>query len=96
MSRDVPEFGAHPEQLALQVGALRQRPGDQQLPTINEGEPFIQDLVIADIEARRQLGIQRYGTALQAHNGRDSLRDAYEEAIDLTLYLKQRLVEEGD
>jgi len=35
-------------------------------------------MVIADIEARRQVGVQRYGTALQAHNGRDALRDAYE------------------
>lgn len=69
------------------------RLGDSQpMPTIND-ELDIQSRVIADIEARRQLGIRRYGTALQPHNGRDALLDAYEEAIDLTMYLKQAIVE---
>ena len=35
----------------------------------------------------------RYGTALQPHNGRDALLDAYEEALDLAMYLKQAIVE---
>lgn len=71
---------------------LRFREGDQQLPEAND-HGYIQDLVIADIEERRQLGINRYGTALQSFNGRDALRDAYEEAIDLCMYLKQTIVE---
>lgn len=71
---------------------LRQRPGDQPLPTPN-GSTDIQSLVIADIVARRELGIERYGTPLQAHNGRDALRDAYEEAIDLAMYLRQAIEE---
>lgn len=71
---------------------LRQRPGDQPLPVPNQ-HPDIQSQVIADIQARRELGIQRYGTALQPHNGRDMLVDAYEEAMDLTIYLKGCIVE---
>ena len=70
----------------------KQRPGDQPLPVHTGGEA-IQDLVIQDIEDRKRIGLERYGTLLQAHNGRDSLLDAYEEAIDLSLYLKQALVE---
>lgn len=70
----------------------KQRPGDQPLPTKNEHED-IQSQVIRDIEARRQIGIKRYGTALQPDNGRDMLQDAYEEAMDLTIYLKGCLVE---
>jgi hypothetical protein len=62
-------------------------------PTPNDRED-IQSMVICDIESRRQHGIETYGTALQAFNGRDSVRDAYEEAIDLTMYLKQMLVED--
>lgn len=50
-------------------------------------------MVIADIHHRREVGIQRYGTALQAHNGRDALRDAYEEALDLAMYLRQAIEE---
>lgn len=70
----------------------RQREGDQELPEPND-EQFVQDAVISDIEERRQLGIRRYGTALQPFNGRDALRDAYEEAIDLAMYLKQCIIE---
>lgn len=66
---------------------------DQPMPIVREGVQDIQSLVIADIEQRRQVGIERYGTALQPHNGRDALRDAYEEAIDLAMYLKQAMVE---
>jgi hypothetical protein len=75
------------------MAELRQRPGDQPLPTPN-GHPAIQDLVLTDIEARRTLGIQRYGTALQPFNGRNSLRDAYEEALDLAIYLRQLIYED--
>lgn len=74
------------------MSGLKERPGDQPLPVVNT-HPDIQSMVIADIEARRQVGIQRYGTALQAHNGRDMLLDAYEEAMDLTIYLKGCMVE---
>jgi hypothetical protein len=50
-------------------------------------------MVIADIEARKQVGLERYGTLLQAHNGRDALMDAYQEALDLAVYLRQALEE---
>lgn len=72
---------------------LREREGDQPLPTKND-KPCIQDLVIADMEARKAVGIKRYGTALQPFNGRSALRDAYEEALDLANYLRQRIYEE--
>lgn len=53
----------------------------------------IQALVRADLEEREKLGIERYGTALRAHNGRDALKDAYEECLDMCCYLKQALIE---
>jgi hypothetical protein len=71
---------------------LKHRPGDQPLPVQNERQS-IQDLVIADIETRKKVGLERYGTLLQADNKRDSLRDAYEEALDLTCYLRQAIEE---
>lgn len=73
-----------------------QRPGDQPPPIVREGAPDVQTLVLADLEARRQVGIDRYGTALQTHNGRDMLRDAYEEAMDLTVYLRGTIAERDD
>jgi hypothetical protein len=64
----------------------------QPAPVVNDETP-IQDLVIADLEARKQVGLERYGTMLQPFNGRDALMDAYQEALDLSVYLKQALVE---
>jgi len=60
---------------------------------IPNNRPSIQSLVRADLEEREQVGIQRYGTPLQAFNGRDALRDAYEEALDLACYLRQAMAE---
>ena len=67
---------------------------EQPMPIVTDG-PCVQDLVCVDIQARKRVGIQRYGTVLQPHNGRDALRDAYEEALDLCQYLKQALLERG-
>lgn len=54
------------------------------------------DNIIADMRQRDQIGRQRYGTALQAHNGRNAMQDAYEELLDASVYLKQTLVESRD
>lgn len=64
----------------------------QPLPAPNAGTP-IWELVIADMRERDQIGRERYGTPLQAHNGRDALQDAYEEALDLAVYLRQAIEE---
>jgi len=61
-------------------------------PKSTKGAP-IWDLVIADMHARDHVGRQKYGTPLQAHNGRDVLQDAYEEALDLAVYLRQAIEE---
>jgi len=65
----------------------------EQPPPIANNHPHIADLVIQDMANRKQLGIERYGTALQPFNGRDALVDAYEEALDLCVYLRQAIEE---
>jgi hypothetical protein len=65
---------------------------EQPMPTKNDRQP-VWDLVIKDMQERDQVGRQRYGTPLQPFNGRDALRDAYEEALDLTVYLRQAILE---
>lgn len=65
---------------------------DQPPPIQNNSTP-VWDLVIQDMQERDHVGRQRYGTPLQAHNGRDALVDAYQEALDLAVYLRQ-LIEE--
>lgn len=61
-------------------------------PTPNSN-PAVWDLVIQDMRRRDQFGRAKYGTPLQPHNGRDALVDAYQEALDLVVYLRQ-LIEE--
>ena len=62
-------------------------------PTPNQ-HPAVWSLVIADMQNRDAAGAAKYGTRLQPHNGRDALVDAYQEALDLAVYLRQRLYEE--
>jgi len=62
-------------------------------PPVPNATTPIWDLVIADMKTRDHVGRQRYGTPLQAHNGRDALQDAYEEAMDLAVYLRQAIEE---
>ena len=50
-------------------------------------------IVIKEMEARDQLGRERYGVPLTAHNGRDALWDAYEEALDQCAYIRQAIYE---
>lgn len=73
--------------------------GTQPEPKPTSARP-IWVLVIEDMLARDQVGRERYGVPLQAGNGRDALRDAYEEALDLAAYLRQaieeRRAERGD
>jgi hypothetical protein len=56
-------------------------------------KPEVFSLVQADFEARSQKGQETYGTKLYPFNGRDALKDAYEEALDLAVYLRQALFE---
>jgi hypothetical protein len=65
---------------------------DQSPPIPNE-QPAVWDLVRADMRVRDHVGRSRYGTPLQPFNGRDALLDAYQEALDLAVYLRQAIFE---
>lgn len=56
-------------------------------------EGSLWDLVIKDMKERDNFGISKYKTSLKPHNGRDALLDAYQEALDLCVYLRQALYE---
>lgn len=72
---------------------LRERPEDQPLPQPVEGGSYMHDLVAQDLAERLALGIKRYGTGLQAFNGRRSFLDFYQELLDATVYARQALTE---
>ena len=73
--------------LGVEPQGLKQRDGDQRLPIAND-KPRAHELVMADIADRMAVGIQRYGSALQAFNGRDTLQDIYDELLDGAVYMR--------
>lgn len=62
-------------------------------PSHEERSQSVTDQVIADLNERREYGTSIYGTELMTHNGRPALFDAYQEALDLVLYLRQAIME---
>lgn len=48
-------------------------------------------LVAADMFERHAAGLNKYGVAHQHDNGRDHLIDAYQEALDLCIYLRAEI-----
>lgn len=68
------------------------RDGDQALPTVNDEvdcQTRLMNRISQEVPARRELGIKRYGTALQPFNGRRSTRDLWEELLDASTYFMQ-------
>jgi hypothetical protein len=90
---------------------LRQRPGDQHLPVPNGGPSMhdlvtedlacweapdaAKEAVAGLLAARKQLGLERYGSYLQAGNHRNWRRDLAEELADASVYARQGLEELG-
>jgi hypothetical protein len=62
-------------------------------PVNRDDRPDVWPLVIADMEARDAFGREKHGVPLRPDNGRDALRDAYQEALDLVVYLRQAIWE---
>lgn len=69
---------------------------DPQPAPVPNARPAVWGLVIADMHARDAQGRERYGTPLQPFNGRDPLVDAYQEALDLCVYLRQAIAERDE
>lgn len=64
----------------------------QPAPKPND-RPAAWGLVMQDMSERDAFGMAKYGTRLQPFNGRDALVDAYQEALDLVVYLRTAIYE---
>jgi hypothetical protein len=61
------------------------------------GQVDIFAAVIDDLRAREEAGAREYGRRrMTANDGRDTLQDAYEEALDLALYLRKMIAERDE
>lgn len=66
----------------------------QDEPDPQPGREIVYAEVMTDIAHRAEVGREKYHTYLMTHNGRNPLVDAYQEALDLVVYLKQALMEQ--
>jgi len=80
--------------MKIKLGEEMEKPSIQKEPSPKEGETIIVDIVIQDLIDRSKMGRRKYGTVLKTFNGRDALIDAYQEALDLCMYLRQALCEQ--
>lgn len=69
--------------------------GRRQPKPVPAAGPDVLGLVVKDLADRAALGLRKYGQPLRPNNGRDALLDAYHEALDLAMYLRQALEERG-
>lgn len=60
-------------------------------PQPSDGDTW--QLVITDMERRRQYGIDKYGQPLQPFDGRDNLIDLYQEILDVAVYARKGIAE---
>lgn len=51
-------------------------------------------MIDSDIVARTRYGKDKYGTVLKTYDGRSTVIDAYQEALDLLFYLTKLYLEE--
>ena len=79
------------------VSELRVRGGQLVWELIDPKAQSIWQDVIRDMEAREQQGLERYGRYLTPDSKEIGLREAYEEALDLCVYLRKAIAElEGE
>lgn len=57
---------------------------------VDEARARVVERLAADMGARDAEGQRKYGVPLQVENGRDAAVDAYQEALDLTVYARQQ------
>lgn len=72
------------------------RDPERDQPAPKPGRLPVQEIMILAIQERRAYGKRKYGRILETDNGRDALKDAWEEALDLFTYLTQARLERGD
>lgn len=61
-------------------------------PPQDSDGPAVWDLVVDDMKGRDDFGFAKYGTRLKAHNGRPHINDAYQESLDLAVYLRAEII----
>lgn len=62
-------------------------------PPVPNNNSSIHDLIIQDLQQRKDFGLEKYGTLLQLGNGRKTAVDLHQEMLDAVVY-SRLLIEE--
>lgn len=62
-------------------------------PNPEPGKTVVLYEVLRALVERAEAGKLKYGTYLETNNGRDALMDAFQESLDLCMYLAQAILE---
>ena len=71
-------------------------PAEKEPQPIRTGMPEQEDVfpkVHSDLEEREAYGMKEYGGPLVTNDGRNNLWDAYQESLDLAVYLRKEIME---
>lgn len=71
---------------------MKKSPASSPQPHPVRGGTQVLNFVLMDLLERAEKGKEKYGHYLEVENDRDPLWDAYQEAIDLVMYLRQELL----
>lgn len=63
-------------------------------PPPQPGQDVVLFHVLDDLKRRAESGKAQYGTYLETFNNRNALVDAYQECLDMAMYLKQAIMEQ--
>lgn len=74
------------------VGDMWQQVINHYVGNYEPDEPMVRVLDI--FRKRREMGLAKYGTPLQAGNGRNPLRDLMDETLDRIVYIEQAITEQ--
>jgi hypothetical protein len=75
------------------MAETRDPESDQPLP--EPGGFPVQAVLIEALKQRMAFGLKKYGRPLETDNGRDPLRDMWEEMLDMVSYFTQYVLEQG-
>lgn len=67
---------------------IQPRPEGEGAPVVEHLLPDLPDDVADGVRARRDFGLEKYGTLLRVGNGRDALADLAQEALDCLIYTR--------
>jgi hypothetical protein len=90
---DVADYTIQPKPLVVEGAISSHDLVIDDIKTSINSYPGCKEL-IEDMVERKDFGLRKYGTILHSDNGRDHTKDAYDEVLDLLVYLRTMMAED--